>query len=523
MKKKLALLEVERKHLKIVSDFAVKILSIDTFEQVLWYLARNVVAKLGFDDVVIYMLDDNRQVFVQKAAFGNKNPSGDEILQPIEIVIGKGVVGHVALSKQSLLINDTRDFPGYIIDDEMRLSELAVPMMLKGEVIGIIDSEHKSLGFYTHQHQRTLTALASITATKINETKLLSQLKNTIKQLEYSGKMQDALINITEITFDTICLEQFFQRLHTCIAELVFSENFYIALSTKNANIISIPYYTDKKDKIPKDLIIPLNQVKKSITFYVLDIEKPLLVNEPEIDNMISEGKFHLIGSMPKTWLGVPFGKGNSKGIIVVQSYDEENMFNEKDKKLLMFAAKHIRNAIERIQEKAELSFLALHDKLTKLPNRALFSDRMEHAIANLNRKTSKGIAVFFLDLDKFKKVNDTYGHHIGDQLLIEMTCRVKSCLRTSDTLCRLGGDEFAILLENISDFNDVTNIANNIINIMQKPIIIDQMDICISISIGVVCSKGGVLAEKLLIYADEAMYQAKNNGRNQVYFSSHH
>jgi len=520
MKKKLQLLEIEQQHLQIVSDFAVDMLSIEKVEQVLWHLARKVVAKLGFDDVVIYMLDEDKNVLIQKAAYGNKNPLKNEILQPLEIEIGQGVVGLAALKKESIRIDDTRAYSTYIADDEVRLSEIAVPMMVNNKVIGVIDSEHKELGFYTQQHQRTLVAIASITATKVQKAQMLSQLKSTIDELEYSRKVQDTLFEITELTFETNSLDKFYQKLHTCISGLIFAKNFYIALAVGNGSGLQVPYYTDEQYEFTESEIIPLNEELNSITGYVIESQQPLLVSECEIKIMIAQGEIYLIGAMPKAWLGVPFGKGNSKGIVVVQSYDKEHLFDEKDKKLLIFAAKHIRNAIERMQAKSQLSFLALHDALTGLPNRVLFSDRMEHAFKNTDRQTSLGLAVFFLDLDKFKIVNDTYGHHVGDKLLIEIAARIGSCLRKSDTLCRLGGDEFAILLENINDFEYVQNIANNVIRIVQKAVVIGDAKIYISTSIGVAFYRGeDSLAEKVLINADKAMYQAKQKGRNQVCF----
>lgn len=135
------------------------------------------------------------------------------------------------------------------------------------------------------------------------------------------------------------------------------------------------------------------------------------------------------------------------KGVVLVQSYYDRFVFKEKDKQLLVFVAKHIRNAIERMKAKSELKFLALHDLLTKLPNRLLFADRIERAITNACSNGQSGIAILFLDLDRFKQVNDTTGPHVGDKLLIEVSRAIGRCIRTNDTLSRFGGDEFAILL----------------------------------------------------------------------------
>jgi diguanylate cyclase (GGDEF)-like protein len=171
------------------------------------------------------------------------------------------------------------------------------------------------------------------------------------------------------------------------------------------------------------------------------------------------------------------------------------------------------------MQAKSALKFLALHDALTQLPNRLLFSDRIEHAIANTRRDSKIGMAVLFLDLDRFKQVNDTYGHPVGDKLLIAVSRAINSCIRDFDTLSRFGGDEFAILLENINHLDEEQTIAENIITEVQKPIIIEQFHIITSTSIGVTFYQGeNVPSDTLLKQADEAMYQAKLHGRNPLW-----
>ncbi|MFT4926066.1 MAG: diguanylate cyclase (GGDEF)-like protein [Phenylobacterium sp.] len=518
MKDKLRMLEIEQQHLKIVSDFAVGMLSLSTTENILWYLAREVVAKMGFDDVVIYMMDEQGELR-QAAAFGNKNPTEENITNPLQISVGSGVVGNAALSKLPLRIDDTREYPGYIIDDEIRLSEIAVPMIAGGRVLGVIDSEHWDTGFYTEQHQRTLVAIASIAATKMVETESVLKLQLSIEQLEYSSKIQDTLFEIAELIFQTECITDFYQRLHTCLGRLIYANNFYVALTSEGGEFISFPYFVDEEDKFEEDEMIPLKLRIPGITEHVLITDKPMLAYESDLKKLADDGVIDIRGSYPKAWLGVPFGSKELKGVVVVQSYCDTTIFNEKDKQLLVFAAKHIRNAIERMKAKSSLKFLALHDPLTQLPNRLLFSDRIEHAIDNARCKDQPGMAVLFLDLDRFKLVNDTYGHLIGDKLLVEVSNKIGSCIREFDTLSRFGGDEFAILLENVANPAEVTQIGNRIIDAVQQPVLLDEFHITTSTSIGVTFYRGeGASADELLQQADEAMYQAKLHGRNQLW-----
>jgi len=516
------LISIEQKYLTIVSTFAVDLLSMNSVGEIVWHAAQNVVAKLGFDDVVIYLFDEKKKKLIQTATFGNKNPSAYEIFRPIEIELGQGVVGKVALSQQAIIIQDTSLEPDYIVDDEIRLSELTVPLVVDGRLIGVIDSEHPRKNFYDEEQLSTVVAIASMMATQISRFDTVIQLERVVAKLEQSSKVQDSLFEIAELIFTTDNIDEFYQKLHSSIGRLTFANNFYIALQSDDKKSIVLPYCADEKDEVLHNERISLETAIPSISGYVLKTNKPLLIHKDQIKQKLISHEFNIIGSLPQAWLGVPFGDESLKGIVVVQSYTDGYIFTEKDKLLLIFVAKHIHNAIERMQTKSELQFLALHDSLTKLPNRLLFTDRVDHAISRIERNQSASLAVLFLDLDRFKQVNDSHGHYVGDQLLKEVALRINSCLRASDTLCRLGGDEFAVLLENSLSKADVERVASNIINVVQQKVTVDNAQINISTSIGVTLyNQGKTSSKNLLIEADEAMYRAKLNGRNQVYYYS--
>ncbi|HSE02846.1 MAG TPA: diguanylate cyclase, partial [Methylomirabilota bacterium] len=156
----------------------------------------------------------------------------------------------------------------------------------------------------------------------------------------------------------------------------------------------------------------------------------------------------------------------------------------------------------------------AFRDSLTGLPNRALFMDRLTHALTRAERAGSN-IAVLFLDLDRFKILNDTLGQEIGDRLLVEVAHRLAACLSPEDTVARLGGDEFALLLEDTSDLGAATALAERVSAEIQRPFAVDGRDVLISASIGVALTGGGSMQpEEVLHNADLAMYQAKAEGR---------
>lgn len=166
-----------------------------------------------------------------------------------------------------------------------------------------------------------------------------------------------------------------------------------------------------------------------------------------------------------------------------------------------------------------QVLFLAHHDGLTGLPNRASFVDRLRHAIAQARRERVK-VAVMFLDLDNFKQINDTLGHHIGDQLLQMIAQRLTSCMREGDTVARLGGDEFAVVLESIADNGDIDGVSQKIIETLSRPLRLDGHEIAVTVSIGVsVYPDDSENSDELIKYADTAMYRAKESGGNNFRF----
>ncbi|MFD2367544.1 diguanylate cyclase domain-containing protein [Pseudoduganella sp. GCM10020061] len=176
-----------------------------------------------------------------------------------------------------------------------------------------------------------------------------------------------------------------------------------------------------------------------------------------------------------------------------------------------------VTNIDERKSHEEQMRHMASHDTLTGLANRALFGDRLQQAILLAQREKTR-LAVIYFDLDKFKPVNDTFGHATGDQLLIGVASRVRGGLRQSDTLARLGGDEFAVLLPNCSSAAAAQKVASGILALLNEPFIVDGNELHISGSIGVsVFPDCGEDAAQLVHHADQAMYRSKQEGRNRV------
>jgi len=188
---------------------------------------------------------------------------------------------------------------------------------------------------------------------------------------------------------------------------------------------------------------------------------------------------------------------------------------------------------MERKKMEAQLRYDAFHDALTGLPNRALFLDRLSHALQLSQRRShlnnaylDEQFGVLFLDLDRFKMVNDSLGHLAGDQLLKIVAKRLIDCLRGGDTAARLGGDEFVMLLVEIQDINDVIEVAQRIQALLKAPILINGNEIFISTSIGITLNSSHYTQpDELLRDADTAMYRAKDKGRGryEIFNSSMH
>ncbi|MGB3668652.1 MAG: diguanylate cyclase, partial [Phormidesmis sp.] len=173
-----------------------------------------------------------------------------------------------------------------------------------------------------------------------------------------------------------------------------------------------------------------------------------------------------------------------------------------------------VRDSTEQRRIEAQLEHNALHDALTGLPNRGLFLDRLQQAIDRAAQSPDCGFAIMMLDLDRFKSINDTLGHLIGDQMLVEVAPRLQAHLRSMDTVARLGGDEFAVLIADISDIAVACRAAERILDEIKQPFLIEHHELLITASIGIVMNFIPYeQAADLLRHADIAMYRSKKRG----------
>lgn len=242
-------------YLEVINQFATVLLNAKTVEDVVWALAKNAIAQLGYEDCVIYLVDDNEEYLIQRAAHGLKNPIDLDILNPIKIKIGDGIVGYVAKTGTGEIISDTSKDNRYIIDDSSRLSEIAVPIIHNNKVIGVIDSEHPDKDFYPPEDLKILTTIASMTATKLIQAKYDEKIQEYqydlktlvhIKTMELNKTLEELKAQKLELT-DSISYAKRIQkailRNPNFIKEL-FPESFILH---KPKDIIAGDFYMAEK------------------------------------------------------------------------------------------------------------------------------------------------------------------------------------------------------------------------------------------------------------------------------------
>jgi diguanylate cyclase (GGDEF)-like protein/PAS domain S-box-containing protein len=219
-------------------------------------------------------------------------------------------------------------------------------------------------------------------------------------------------------------------------------------------------------------------------------------------------------GGGVRSTMSVLIGDRESRfGVLAAYSHAPRD-YSSGDIDFVQSLANVLADALERQNTEDAIQHRALHDPLTGLPNRVLFLDRLEHALERLRRSPDSRAAVLFIDLDNFKLVNDSLGHHAGDELLAAVAARLKQAVRPSDTVARFGGDEFGLLLDELSNERGAIAMAERISAVLARPFALDASEHFVTTSIGIALAKGGEPAADLIRSADAAMYRAKERGR---------
>ncbi len=227
----------------------------------------------------------------------------------------------------------------------------------------------------------------------------------------------------------------------------------------------------------------------------------------------VADNRLHVVEGTEAAMAAPVHEQGDVVGALRVRSREPQRTYSRAEQEILVALAENASLALTDAKTVGAMVHQALHDTLTGLPNRALFVDRLAHA---LSRRGAE-VAVLFIDLDRFKAINDTLGHAAGDALLVSVAERIGRCLRGADTAARLGGDEFAVLLEDVVELGDAIAVAERIAKAFRAPFSLDGHEVFCACSIGIARGHGG--GDELLRNADVAMYRAKADGSDFAVF----
>ncbi len=439
---------------------------------------------------------------------------------------------------------------------------LGVPLIHDGFVIGVMAVQSYSESTRYQEHDKdllTFTAQHIVGAMqRLQDHERLQnavssrtrELMEQIRDREKAELLQESLYRISELTNDsTIEVDKFYHQVHNIIGQLINASNFFIAKYESESETVDFVYYVDLAAiNIAKDF--QPQKLTDQFLAYVVRTAKTQLLSHNDMMRLYKEGQAKKPQQETYSWLGVPLVHADEViGVMVVQSYDADTRYTDQDAELMNFVSHHVSTSIKRreaadyerrahelLEQQVKLRTIALeeeirqrkqaekmlthnacHDSLTGLPNRNVFLDLLNHAIESSKRRGSAEFAVLFLDLDRFKMVNDSLGHHAGDMLLKVVARELQQIVRAKDTVARLGGDEFVILIEDLENKGEAYEVAERITYTLSRPFKLDNQQVFIGTSVGLLFNDHRYTdADTMLRDADTAMYYAKDNGKGR-------
>lgn len=477
------------------------------------------------------------------------------------------------------VLRGTRESIAREVDGPLRLfgsdsaDWLGVPMLSDGTVHGaiVVQSYESGVGF-NETDQILLEFVASHILTAVERKRSSELLERSVKlrtqelaqvncdlQLEIAERkraeqLQSAMFQIAQLASEDINEQAFYAGIHEVVGQLLNAENFFIALLSEELKCLEFPYFVDRHhDQRPMH-----RPLARGLSEYVLRTRRALLVNRSQTAELERQGEVVARpgqGRPCECWLGVPlFSDGELTGLVAVQSYDIDVGYGPSDQELLGFVASQIANSLqrrrnaqfrqkayaqleERVAERTrelrrqirerelvqqQLQHEVMHDALTGLPNRGQLHEHIDNVLSKLATEPDRRCALLYLDVDRFKVINDNLGHLAGDVFLREIGLRLQSCIRRPDLVARLAGDEFVVLLEHVgSRDGDASStpaaVAQRILDVITAPMQIAGRTLEPSASIGIAIGDARyVHADDLLRDADIALYRAKALGRKR-------
>ncbi|QPB84752.1 diguanylate cyclase [Pseudoalteromonas rubra] len=455
---------------------------------------------------------------------------------------------------------------------------VGVPIFREKTIIGVMVSQNYAPDqHYSEQQVELLEVMSLYLATAIERVKKRELLESEVKirtralmqsnealnteieQRKRALERQQILFKIAELATQFSDIDDVYQQVHQIMRSITFADNLFIALHDKASDWLSFPYSVDEMTQYkPRPFANGYSEL-------VITTERSQLIDTKRaqvlIDNeIVKRPDNYQLQNAATSWLGAPLKTAKGViGLIACQAYNHEYEYNHEDVELISFVSNQIASVLQthlanqalkasnlelehRVAEKTkelrqtnlhlqmqieerkkieqQLYHDAHHDPLTTLPNRLLFLTQLEKTLQKYQRYPENNFAVLFIDLDKFKDINDELGHQAGDQFLIWVSKAFSECIREHDLLARLAGDEFVILLDHLSDRQQAEDVAKRLIRVMQQPFCMKGLCMQSGASIGITYSnKDYKDTDEIIRDADAAMYYAKNAGRGRYEF----
>jgi diguanylate cyclase (GGDEF)-like protein len=443
---------------------------------------------------------------------------------------------------------------------------LGVPMLRNGQVQGALVVQSYGTGLvYSRDDLALLEFVGNHILTAVERKEIKDELERRVRQRteelaevnrgllqevrerHRAERLQEALFQVAQLATADIDENTFYERVHTVVGRLLDAKNFFIALLSDDRTKLEFPYYMDTG--VRHQLSRP---VGRGLSEYVIRRGQPWSGTREDIMALTRSGEVvpHHIGEPSDCWLGVPLKVDESViGLIAVQSYENKACYGAQEQELLSFVALQIANSIyrrrsaaalhlanlkleHRVEERTrelraeiarreqmqqQLHHQVMHDPLTGLPNRGYLRERLDRILNRIQSDPNRRCALLYIDVDRFKVINDSLGHLAGDEFLKAVAVRLLTHVREPDMVARLSGDEFAILLEDIENTETATIIADRVLQAVAIPLRISGKELEPSVSVGIACGDASYLdADELIRDADMALYQAKELGRKR-------
>lgn len=365
-------------------------------------------------------------------------------------------------------------------------------------------------------------------------------LERHIEELQRAEQLQRALYQIANLATADIEQREFYKCVHSVVGQFLNAENFFISLISSCGQQLDYPYAVNETGVAPA-----FQPIAGTMSERILRQGRASLGDSRTIKDLMDAGEIEPWKDepVPTSWLAAPLIVGKKAvGLIVVQHYGDEAAYSEADRDLLGFVAMQIAHSLDRrrsarslqrrVEERtrdlhaeilerkrvqSELSHQVMHDLLTGLPNRRYLRDRIEQLQGVMQGEHQRKFALIYLDVDRFKNINDGLGHQAGDEVLMAVGVYLWDCIRHPDLAVRLSGDEFAILLMSVDAPAEALQVAQRIMDKFGKPMPIAGRDLQVSVSLGiVVCDDHYKTVDQVLHDADVALYRAKRGGRRR-------